>query len=129
MEGGISLIIYLIVCFLVAFFYGNKRQAGVVYTFVFCICFSPIIGAIIAAISGSLKEEVPKPQLWKKIVGGLFILLAISGITKINENAEIFRSIDPNYGMRQLVLGAGLVVFGIYLLSRGIGEKKDKTTI
>lgn len=129
MEGGISLIIYLIVCFLVAFFYGNKRQAGVVYTFVFCICFSPIIGAIIAAISGSLKEEVPKPQLWKKIVGGLFMFLAIAGIVKIYERAEFMRLVDPNYGMRQLVLAAGLVVFGIYLISRGIGEKKGEEAI
>lgn len=129
MEDGMTLLIYLIVCILVAYFYGDKKQAGFFFTFVFSICFSPIIGAIIAAISGSKNENVPEPQLWKQIVGGLIILLAIAGMIKINQDAEIMRIIDPDYGTRQFVQGIGLVFFGIYLISRGKGDKNDKTTI
>jgi hypothetical protein len=50
--GGMeTIVLYLLLCFLVAWFIGRKRNMGFGFSFLMCILFSPLIGLIITLFS------------------------------------------------------------------------------
>ena len=51
----IAAVVYFAICFLVAWIFGRTRKVGMGWSFLFCVCFTPIIGFIITIYSSGPK--------------------------------------------------------------------------
>lgn len=118
----IEIAIYTTLCLLVGLF-GLTRQSGLFFTFIFSIAFTPIVGGIIAAFSGGKNEPLPKPQLYKKIIGVLFMLISPIIAIGVGESQDIYGNSNPKEEMNGMFLAAGFFFFGMYYLYRGSGQR------
>ncbi len=44
-------LVYFVICFLVAWLFGKNRKLGIGWSFLFCICFTPVVGFVITMYS------------------------------------------------------------------------------
>lgn len=45
--------IYFLICFLIAYYAGRKRKVGLWWSFLFSVCFTPVVGLIITLASSA----------------------------------------------------------------------------
>src|SRR5690554_4151944 len=75
MEVLFPMLIYLGLCFAVAYFLGRKRQIGFGWSLFFCIFLSPITGFIVTMLSPKYYDDNPAPSTGKKVAGWIMIVV------------------------------------------------------
>lgn len=106
---------------LIGVYLGNPRRIGFIYSFIFCITLSPVIGLIITLISPSLQtRQAYKDIKDKYLVWAIFsfIFAAIVGVAGIY---NLFLYFDDPYFYKSdsiiplISLSVGLVSLGLYI--------------
>lgn len=56
----IAAVVYLLICFLVAWIFGRPRKIGFIWSFLFSICFTPIAGYLMTIYSSKSVENIKR---------------------------------------------------------------------
>ena len=114
---GFTIIFFVGIAFLIAYFLGRKRQIGFGWSLFFSVVFSPIVGFIITMLSPKYYDDNPEPSKNKRVVGWILaIFFGLSALASLMAASQ-----DPS-ALGAAGVGIGLSGAGLYLIQRGKGK-------
>lgn len=125
MNPIVYVIIKVIFAYIIAIFFGKKKQIGFWFSFILIILI-PIVGLINVYLSKSINELSPQPSKLLKVSGAIILIIGMGSSISAFFKIIYFDSEYPIlYGdlINIQVWSIGLFVLGIYLYNLGLGKR------
>jgi len=121
-----AILLLLIFSFLLAYFFGKKRQIGLGWSLFFCFFLNPIIGFIIILLSRKYADPNPEPSKPKTIAGWALIAIAsivvLGGVNGLIVGFPENNNIPVSMWIGWMFFYIGLIGLGYYMVQLGKGK-------